>query len=100
MEKCPACKAMVSPEQSVCRRCRTDLSVLLHMEAQARKHKKMALDSFEKQEFEKMFSHAKRSAALITTPESVRLLTNAAILAKKYETAQILSLYQIMDVGQ
>ena len=79
--------ALVSPGQTVCRRCRTDLSVLLKMETKAQTHKNMALVAFEKQAFEEMFYHAKRSAALINTPESCRLLAGAAILAGKYETA-------------
>lgn len=87
MEKCPACRALVSPGQSVCRRCRTDLSVLLNIETQARMHGKKAWEAFEKQAFEEMFYHAKRSAALINTPESGRLLAGAAVLAGKYETA-------------
>lgn len=87
MEKCPACEALVSPGQSVCRRCRTDLSVLLNIETQARMHEKKAWQAFEKQAFEQMCYHAKRSAALITTPESGRLLAGAAVLAGKYETA-------------
>ena len=87
MEKCPACSALVSPGQTVCRRCKTDLSVLLNMETQAQIHGKMALAAFEEQAFEEMFYHAKRSAALINTPEAGRLLAGAAVLAGKYETA-------------
>ncbi len=87
MEKCPACRALVSPEQTICRRCKTDLSALLNMEIQAQRHRNMALAAFDKQAFEEMFYHAKRSAALINTPESIRLLTGAAVLAEKYETA-------------
>lgn len=87
MEKCPACRALVSPGQTVCRRCRTDLSVLLNMETQAQMHRNMALAAFERQAFEEMFYHAKRSAALINTPEAIRLLAGAAILSGKYETA-------------
>lgn len=87
MEKCPACRALVSPGQTVCRRCRTDLSVLLNVETQAQMHRNMALEAFEKQAFEEMFYHAKRSAGLINTPEAIRLLAGAAVLAGKYETA-------------
>jgi len=87
MEKCPACRALVSPGQTVCRRCRTDLSVLLDVETQAQMHRNMALEAFEKQAFEDMFYHAKRSAGLINTPEAIRLLAGAAVLAGKYETA-------------
>jgi len=87
MEKCPACKALVKPAQTTCRRCKTDLSVLLRMETQAQMHRDMALAAFEKPAFEEMFYHAKRSAALINTPESGRLLAGAAVLAGKYETA-------------
>ena len=87
MEKCPACSALVSPGQTVCRRCKTDLSVLLNMETQAQMHSDRALAAFERQAFEEMFYHAKRSAGLINTPESVRLLAGAAVLAGKYETA-------------
>ena len=87
MEKCPACRALVSTGQTVCRRCKADLSVLLNMETQAQMHRNMALAAFEKQAFEEMFYHAKRSAGLITTPEAIRLLAGAAVLAGKYETA-------------
>ena len=87
MEKCPACRALVSPGQTVCRRCRTDLSVLLNMETQAQVYREMALAAFEKQAFEEMFYHAKRSAALIHTPNASRLMAGAAVLAGKYETA-------------
>lgn len=87
MENCPACNALVSQGQTVCRRCKTDLSVLLNMETQARMHRDMALAAFEKQAFEEMFYHAKRSAALINTPESVRLLAGAAVMTGKYQTA-------------
>ena len=87
MEKCPACRALVSPGQTVCRRCRTDLSVLLDVETQAQMHRNMALEAFEKQAFEDMFYHAKRSAGLINTPEAIRLLAGAAVLAGKYEIA-------------
>ncbi len=87
MEKCPACMTLVSPGQPICRRCKTDLSVLLNMETQAQMHRKMALDAFEKQAFEEMFDHAKRSAALINSPDAGRLLAGAAVLAGKYETA-------------
>ena len=47
----------------------------------------MALEAFEKQAFEEMFYHAKRSAGLINTPEAIRLLAGAAVLAGKYQTA-------------
>lgn len=87
MEKCPACSAVVSPGQNVCRRCKTDLSVLLKMETQAQMHRHMALAAFERQAFEEMFYHAKRSAAIIDMPESGGLLAGAAVLAGKYETA-------------
>ena len=87
MEKCPACRALVSLGQNVCRRCRTDLSVLLNMETQAQMHRNMALVAFERQAFEEMFYHAKRSAGLINTPEAIRLLAGAAVLCGKYETA-------------
>ncbi|HKL80900.1 MAG TPA: hypothetical protein VJ879_00155 [Desulfobacter sp.] len=87
MEKCPACRALVSPGQTVCRRCKTDLSVLLNMETQAQMHSDRALAAFERQAFEEMFYHAKRSAGLINTPDAIRLLSGAAVLAGKYETA-------------
>ncbi|NWH06386.1 hypothetical protein [Desulfobacter latus] len=87
MEKCPACRALVSPGQTVCRRCKTDLSVLLNMETQAQMHRDRALAAFERQAFEEMFYHAKRSAGLINTPDAIRLMAGAAVLAGRYETA-------------
>jgi hypothetical protein len=57
------------------------------METQAQMHRDRALAAFERQAFEEMFYHAKRSAGLNNTPESVRLLAGAAVLAGKYETA-------------
>ena len=88
MEKCPACRAAVSPGATVCRRCRTDFSLLIKMETEAQMHRAKALAAFEQQAFEEMFCHAKRSASLICTPEARKLLVGAAILAGKYETAR------------
>lgn len=86
MEKCPVCRAVVG-DQTRCRRCRTDLSVLLQMEDQAAELRQKAMDAFQRQAFSEMFDHAKRSASLISTPESRRLLAGAAVLVKRYETA-------------
>ena len=87
MEKCPACNALVPPGQTVCRRCKIDLSVLSDMETKAQMHRKLALEAFEKQAFEEMYYHAKRSASLINTPDAGRLLAGAAVLTGEYEVA-------------
>ena len=50
-------------------------------------HREKALAALEKQAFEEMFCHAKRSAALVSTPEARRLLAGAAVLTGRYESA-------------
>ena len=86
MEKCPVCRAAVT-HQTTCRRCKTDLSVLLKMETDALKYRALAVEAYKKKEFTQMFDHAKRSASLVGTPESKKLLACAAVLVKRYEFA-------------
>lgn len=86
MEKCPVCRATVT-DQTKCRRCKTDLSVLLKMETDALMYKDQAMEAFKERQFTQMFDHAKRSASLVGTPESKKLLACAAVLVKRYEFA-------------
>ncbi len=86
MEKCPVCRATVT-HQITCRRCKTDLSVLLTMETDALMYREQAMEAFKEKEFVQMFDHAKRSASLVSTPEARKLLACSAILVKRYALA-------------
>ncbi|WP_373500015.1 hypothetical protein [Desulfococcus sp.] len=86
MDRCPACNADVR-ERTVCRRCKTDLSVLTAVEEQAARHAEDARCAFRSGDFSRMFLHAKRACSLRSTRESRRLLAAAALLTRRYRTA-------------
>ncbi len=86
MEKCPVCRATVT-HQTTCRRCKTDLSVLLKMETDALMCREQAMEAFKEKQFAQMFDHAKRSASLVGSPEARKLLACAAVLLKRYPLA-------------
>jgi hypothetical protein len=86
MEKCPVCRATVT-QQTTCRRCKSDLSALLKMETDALMYREQAMEAFRKKEFTQMFDHAKRSASLVGSPESRKILACAAVLVKRYAFA-------------
>ncbi|SMD04834.1 hypothetical protein SAMN02746065_12455 [Desulfocicer vacuolatum DSM 3385] len=86
MEKCPVCRAAVT-HQTTCRRCKTDLSTLLKMESDALIYRDQAMEAFKEENFMQMFEFAKRSAALVGSPEARKLLAFAAVLVKRYTLA-------------
>lgn len=95
MKKCPVCNNRLN-DQSTCRRCKTDLSLLVEVEKEAIIQRELALKAYEKKQFSKMFAHAKRSAALINTSESQRLLAGAAVLVQRYDLAHQLWKKQVI----
>jgi len=86
MEHCPACNAKYIGEQ-ICHRCKTDLSPLLNVEAEAASHLQKAMEAFASNNFEQMFYHASRSCSLRRTPHNARILACASVLVGKFDKA-------------
>jgi hypothetical protein len=86
MDRCPACNAKVR-EKMVCRRCKTDLSLLIAVEDRAARHTEQARQAFQSADFKRMFFHAKRACSLRATPESRVLLAAAALLTRRFDAA-------------
>lgn len=90
MEKCPTCNAKYKGK-TFCHRCKTDLSILIDIENKAKDHLNKAGQAFMSKDYTSMFYHAKRSFALLRTPESQRLLASASLLVRKYGLAVTLA---------
>lgn len=86
MERCPACNAQVR-EKTVCRRCKTDLTLMIAVEDQAARHTDEADLAFQAGNYGRMFFHAKRACSLKSSPASRRLLAASALLTRRFETA-------------
>lgn len=86
MDRCPACNAEVR-EKTVCRRCKTDLSLLITVEDRAARHTEQARQAFQSRDFTRMFVHAKRACSLRATPASRALMAAAALLTRRFDTA-------------
>jgi hypothetical protein len=86
MQTCPTCSAPLKGRQT-CRRCKTDVSVLIAVETAARQHDKLARQAFALRHFNRMHHHARRSHCLRQTQASARLLALAAMLTKQYPAA-------------
>ena len=86
MDRCPVCNANVH-KKPVCRRCKTDLSMLITIEGEAARHTEQARRAFQSNDFNRMFFHAKRACSLRTTPESLVLHATSAILTRRFDVA-------------
>ncbi len=86
MDKCPACNARLKND-TICRRCKSDLSLLMGLQEEALSQKESALRAYERNEFTQMFTHARRSAAICSTPEALQLLACAAVLVNRHDLA-------------
>ncbi len=91
MERCPTCNAGYKGKLT-CRRCKTDLRLLLDIEEKSRTHFKAAAAAFAVNDFNRMFFHAKRSFSLLQTPENYRLLACSALLIRRFDTALALAI--------
>ena len=89
MNRCPVCRAKYIGKQS-CHRCKTDLSLLVKTEHEAKMHFQDALSAFENNDFNQMFFHAKRSFSLYRTERSAKILGCAALLSGRFESALFL----------
>ncbi|OQY57765.1 MAG: hypothetical protein B6245_15360 [Desulfobacteraceae bacterium 4572_88] len=88
MERCPTCNAKYKGSR-ICYRCKTDLGALLDIRQRAASRLERAATAFASEDFDQMFSHAKRACALHRTPEASKMLACAALLAKKYDDAAV-----------
>ncbi len=86
MNRCPACNARLKVKR-VCRRCNTDLASLLDLKITSYTEQKKAVSAYDSGNYTAMLAYAKRSLALVYTPETAKLLAMAAILNKKYDLA-------------
>ncbi len=80
MERCPTCNARYKGRPE-CHRCGTPLSGLTDIENQAADHREKAVEAFNQGDFQEMYFHARRAAALFRTPHREKLLACAALAA-------------------
>jgi hypothetical protein len=89
MERCPACNAPLKG-QWICRRCRADLTPLLNVAEDVKRHVSAAREAFRNRDGHAMLHHAKHAFSKRRTPATGRLLAVAAVLAGEFDLAQIL----------
>ena len=86
MNRCPACNARYRGKDN-CHRCGLEIAKILEIKTRAQFHFKQALKSFSMEDYDQMYSHARRANALYQTRESIQTLACAALLAKQFEEA-------------
>jgi hypothetical protein len=86
MNQCPACHARYRGKEK-CHRCGLEIAPILDIKMRAQFHFKQALKSFSMDDYDQMYSEARRANSLYQTRESIQMLACAALLSKRFEEA-------------
>jgi hypothetical protein len=86
MKRCPACNARYRGKEE-CHRCGMNIAPLLEIKTCAHNHFKRAIQSYCVEDYENMYTHARRANSLYQTRETMQVFACASILVKRFEEA-------------
>jgi len=84
MKRCPACNARYRGKET-CHRCGMEIAPLVAVKTRANEHYNQALRHFYMENYDKMYTHARRANSLYQTPASLQMLACAAMMDHRFE---------------